>query len=74
MHLGADYILMDDGRAVAEAKRRGIEVLRTLRLLAQAKRLDLISKVAPILDNFARADFWLADSVRQPFLASIGEA
>ena len=73
VHLGADYILMDDGRAVAEAKSRGIEALRTLRLLGQAKRTGLVPLVKPILDDFARADFWLAESVRQPFLASIGE-
>ena len=73
VHLGADYILMDDGRAVAEAKSRGIEALRTLRLLGQAKRTGVVSLVKPILDDFARADFWLAESVRQAFLASIGE-
>ena len=74
VHLGADYILMDDGRAVAEAKKRGIEVLRTLRLLGQAQRTGLVSLVKPILDDFALAGFWLAESVRQAFLDSIGEA
>lgn len=74
VHLGADYILMDDGRAVAEAKKRGIEVLRTLRLLGQAKRTGLVSLVKPILDDFALAGFWLAPSVRQSFLDSISEA
>lgn len=71
--LKADYILMDDGRAVADAQSRGLKVLRTLRLLGQAKRTGLVSEVAPILDDFARSGFWLAESVRQPFLASIGE-
>ena len=72
-HLHADYLLMDDGRAVAEAEKRNLKALRTLRLLAQAKRLGEVTAVGPVLEEFVRSGFWLAAATRRAFLASVGE-
>ena len=74
VHLKADYILLDDGRAVLEAKRRGLEVLRSLRLLAQAKQRGLVTAVAPIVEELVKTGFWLDATTLRAFLTSVGES
>lgn len=73
VHLKAEYTVLDDGRAGLEARRRGLEVLRSLRLLAQAKHLGLVPRVAPILEQFVRQGFWLSDVTRVQFLRAVEE-
>lgn len=66
-------LLVDDLKARAEAERRGIACLTTLRLLYQAKHEGLILKVEPVLRHFTDTGFRLSNVIRQRFLIGLGE-
>jgi len=68
-----DLLLVDDFKARAEAERRGITCLTTLRLLYQAKHEGLIPKVEPVLRHFTDTGFRLSNAIRQRFLSGLGE-
>lgn len=68
-----DFLLVDDWKARAEAERRGIRCLTTLRLLTQAKHEGLIPKVEPVLSHFTDTGFRLSNAIRQRFLIGLGE-
>ncbi len=66
-------LLVDDLKARAEAERRGITCLTTLRLLYQAKHESLIPKVAPVLRQFTDTGFRLSNAIKQQYLLGLGE-
>jgi len=51
------YLLVDEIRAMNEAKRRGINILSTLIMLLEAKKMGLISSVKPELDELISSGF-----------------
>lgn len=67
------FLLVDDMKARAEAERRGITCLTTLRLLLQAKHESLIPKVEPVLRDFTDTGFRLSNAIKQQFLTGLGE-
>ncbi|MBX3110293.1 MAG: DUF3368 domain-containing protein [Fimbriimonadaceae bacterium] len=67
------FLLVDDMKARAEAERRGIVCLTTLRLLLQAKHEGLIPRVEPVLRHFTDTGFRLSNAIKQQFLIGLGE-
>jgi predicted nucleic acid-binding protein len=65
---------MDEGPARREATARGIEVLGSLRVLADAKRTDLIDQVRPIVEAMRAATYRIGEEVLLDFLEEMGEA
>ena len=57
----ADFLLMDERRAVACARSLGLEVFRTLAIYDYAKRLGVIQKIRPKIDSLRRLGFWLSE-------------
>ena len=51
------YLLIDEIKAMNEAKRRGVNILSTLIMLLEAKKKGLISSVKSELDEFIASGF-----------------
>lgn len=51
------YLFVDEIRAINEAKRRGINILSTLIMLLEAKKIGLIPSVKPELDELISSGF-----------------
>jgi len=51
------YLLIDEIKAMNEAKRRGINILSTLIMLLEAKKMGLISSVKSELNEFIASGF-----------------
>jgi predicted nucleic acid-binding protein len=66
--------LSDDRSAREEAERRGIEVIGSLWILAEAKRRGLITEVRPLIDALLANGYWMhPERVVRPFLDAMGE-
>lgn len=66
--------LSDDRSAREEAERRGIEVIGSLWILAEAKRRGLIVAVRPLIDALLTSGYWMhPERVVRPFLEAMGE-
>jgi len=59
--LNAHLALLDEERAVAYARRLGMNVLRTVGVYMEAKRLGLIPSVREKLDRLRQEGFWLKE-------------
>jgi predicted nucleic acid-binding protein len=51
------YLLVDEIKAMNEARRRGIKILSTLIMLLEAKKMGLIPSVKPELDELVASGF-----------------
>lgn len=51
------YLLIDEIKAMNEAKRRGVNILSTLIMLLEARKMGLISSVKSELDEFIASGF-----------------
>ena len=51
------YLLIDEIRAMNEAKKRGVNILSTLIMLLEAKKIGLILNVKSELDEFIASGF-----------------
>jgi len=51
------YLLIDEIKAMNEAKRRGVKILSTLLMLLEAKKIGLISNVKTELDQLISCGF-----------------
>jgi hypothetical protein len=70
----ADLILMDEKEGRNEANKIGIKVMGVLGVLAFAKKKGYISEVKPLLSQITKqANFWVAPSLIDDFLKSLGE-
>ncbi|WKN46299.1 DUF3368 domain-containing protein [Tunicatimonas pelagia] len=70
----ADYLLIDEkkGRAVAESL--GVEVVGLVGVLIEAKELEVIDLVAPILDELRqKAGFWISEKFYSYILRKLNE-
>jgi len=65
--LGA-YLLIDEINGINEAKRRGINILSTLIMILEAKKLGLILNVKPELDELMTAGFRCSDALYRKIL------
>jgi uncharacterized protein len=72
--VGADALLIDERRGRAVARSRGISVLGTLGIVAFARRLGLIERVAPVVAELRADGFWLSDALVVEFLRTLGES
>lgn len=61
--LAADYLLIDDKRGRKVAKINKIQTIGTLGVLLQAKRLGLISKVAPLLVQISTSPIFMNEKL-----------
>ena len=72
--LRANAILIDERRGRGVATGMGLAVIGTLGILAGAKRAGLLVLARPVIAELRADGFWLADSVVEEFLATLGEA
>lgn len=67
-------LLVDDRKAREEAKRRGIDAVGSLWVLAEAKRRGIVSEVRSIIKELVSAGYWIHEErLVRPFLREIGE-
>ena len=71
--LNAHLTLLDEERAVAYARRLGMNVLRTAGVYMEAKRLGLIPWVREKLDRLRQEGFWLKDEDYEAIIRQAGE-
>jgi predicted nucleic acid-binding protein len=71
--LGGAPLLMDERQGVSCARSRGMTVIRTPMIYAQAKILGLIGNVREKLDGLRSRGFRLADRHYEQILREIGE-
>jgi predicted nucleic acid-binding protein len=70
--LGAQ-LLIDESEGRKIARERGIKVVGSLGVLAEAKRMGLIGKVRPIIEEMRAATYRIGDNILSEFLQRIGE-
>ena len=66
-------LLIDELGGRREAQRLGIGVVTSLLVLREARRLGLIDKVQPVLDQLLATNFRLSQRLYQEFLSELGE-
>jgi predicted nucleic acid-binding protein len=74
--LASEYklrVILDDRQARAAARNLSIPFTGTIGLLLKAREIGLIEQIKPLLDDLARNDFHLADSLRREALRLAGE-
>lgn len=62
------YLLIDEIKAINEARRQGIYVLSTLIMLLEAKKMKLISSVKSELDEFIVSGFRCSSALYEEIL------
>lgn len=67
-------LLIDERQGRREALGRGIRVLGSLRVLAEAKREGLITWVRPLLETMRSSGYRIAERAVIAFLEEVGEA
>ena len=70
--LGAQ-LLMDERRGRQVAIDRGIDVLGSLAIVAEAKRRGLITQAKPLVGAFLGAGYWIDEELIPLFLKELGE-
>ncbi len=66
-------LLIDEQRGRNMALARGLEVVGTLRLLAEAKRLGFIDRTKALLEAILAAGYWIDEELIRSFLHDQGE-
>jgi predicted nucleic acid-binding protein len=74
LETAADWALLDDPKARAEARRLGVEPKGTLGVLVVAQRVGLIADVPRVLDDLRATGFRMSDWMYRETLAAAGEA
>jgi ribosomal protein S18 acetylase RimI-like enzyme len=74
LELGADAILLDDRPARRVAEAAGLNVVGTLGLLLEAKRVGLLASVRPELDKLLETSFFLSRQLYERLLEMAGES
>lgn len=69
----ADYLLIDDKRGRKVAKINQIKTIGSLGVLLQAKRVGLVSQIAPLIAQIAASPVYLSESLIQTVLELAGE-
>jgi uncharacterized protein len=71
--VGADWLLLDEIKARAVARRLSLRIIGTAGLLVAAKHHGLLPQVKPLLDKLQTHDFRLSDQVYQTVLRQADE-
>lgn len=71
--VAADYLLIDDRRGRKVAKINQIKTVGSLGVLLQAKRIGLIPRVAPLLEQIAASSVFMSENLIQAVLELAGE-
>ncbi len=71
--VAADYLLIDDKRGRKVAKINRIKTVGSLGVLLQAKRIGLIPRVAPLIEQISASSIFMSESLIQTFLELAGE-
>lgn len=66
-------VLLDDRLARQAAKRAGLEVWGTLRILLEAKKAGWVDRIAPWVDQLAESGMWIGRDVRHRVLNMANE-
>ena len=69
----ADLVIIDDNAAKKTAKFLGLHVTGTLGVLLRAKRMGLVERIAPVIDDLCKNGFYADDTVRAIALRQAGE-
>jgi hypothetical protein len=67
-------VLLDDALARQTAQVAGLTVWGTLRVLLEAKNQELISRVAPFVDQLRDSGMWISTEIQQRILRLAGES
>lgn len=70
--LGAP-LLIDEKRGRRVARDRGLRVVGSLAILAEAKRNGFVTQAKPVLDAMLASEYWLDDELIPAFLREVGE-
>jgi predicted nucleic acid-binding protein len=71
--VAADYLLIDDKRGRKVAKINQIKTVGSLGVLLQAKRIGLITRIAPLIEQIAASPVFMSESLIQTVLELAGE-
>jgi predicted nucleic acid-binding protein len=66
-------IVLDDRQARSVGKRLGLKMIGTVAVVVRAKKLGLISAVAPLLQNLADHGFRVSEALLKEALNMAGE-
>jgi uncharacterized protein len=67
-------LLIDERRGRRSAQGLGLTVVRSLRILADAKQRGIIEVVRPLVENLLANRYWIEEDVINSFLDEMGEA
>jgi hypothetical protein len=67
------HLLIDEQRGRQSAIARGLAVVGSLRILAEAKRLGFIDRVRPLVDAMFSVGYWIDEELLPPFFREVGE-
>ena len=67
-------LLIDEERGRTSALTRGLSVIGSLRVLADAKQQGRITAARPIAEQLRGAGYWIDEDVIRVFLQEIGES
>lgn len=67
-------LLVDERKAINAARRAGVEVYTSLRVLATAKSRGLLTEARPLLDRLCTYTFRLSQQLYDDFLRQVGES
>jgi predicted nucleic acid-binding protein len=65
--------LTDDQAGIEAARRLGVPIQRTLRVLLNAKNQGLVAHVIPILEALRKSSFWIDDATYERVRKLAGE-
>lgn len=71
--VAADYLLIDDKRGRKVAKINQIKTVGSLGVLLQAKRIGLITRIAPLIEQIAASPVFMSESLIQTVLTLASE-
>ena len=71
--ISADQIILDDLDARYTAETIGLNVIGTIGILMRAKEQNLISAIAPLLEQLIDAGMWISMEIKQYALELSGE-
>ena len=64
----ADWVILDDLNARRQAEICGLRVVGTVGLLASARQKNMITSVAPFLNDLENAGMWLSEDLKRRVL------